>query len=792
MKRYLLNCQMTMMLLALAAATPGALSARDQDPGLPGWTEWPEDFEPELPRASRAVLTVGPEGNCTHTTLQAALAAAADGDEIRLRTAAYTPPFSGGFQIWSKGLTIRGGYPDCNPGSTPTQRSVLDGNNGGLVLDILYSAPMGGAFRHVVLENLIIENGAGTDPLLSGGALVEGRPGRLRVDFINVEIADNSRSGANNHGGGLHIRTTGDRDGTQPFVTLDNASSLLNNTATGDGGGVYCESSHDTDGATLLRMGTTLVFGNQATNGGGLALNGCRNVFLYNGGPTFLFIPTGGFVLNQASGSGGAFHVDNGGQASLRAMAFSGFGNASEAALLQGNDANFGGAATVRGAGSQLVVEDAYVIGNSAVLFNGAFSVDTGAELIVRRADFTLGCQPPSAAGGVLTRPPCSVIEANEAARVGAIGATTGAQVSISRTYIRNNTETTAEQAAAIRATGVATFPRTAVNVESSLIVGNQGDQALKVSGIADLDLRYSTLADNAGRAALIDAPGGQTANLRLLSSIVLSDLANNMVASSGAGVRNVISDCVLGLHEPSATGITSASQWYLQQDPRFIDPPGGDYRLDPLSPAIDFCDGFFPPSGPDLNGGPRGVVWNGPTTIPNYALGPYDLGAFEMSFSPQPTDIEIEIISDNLFINADQSSLAKQVVVRNVGPNIAFAEIDLFDQFTPGFVTSRFWQCQVAAGPAWCSVWFGLGDFNLWVGPLMPGEVALIGATADLVNPNVDQEFLYIAGANESVHNIDTNPSNNIAEVSFRTGIFADGFEAPAGFLGPLGAGED
>ena len=131
--------------------------------------------------------------------------------------------------------------------------------------------------------------------------MVEGRPGRLAVNFRNVQISNNNRTGTADDGAGLRVLSTGDVDGSGAFVTLDNDSIVSSNTTAGDGGGVYCRSTFDDGTLTMLRMGTTLVFDNEAENGGGVAVDGCQNVFLYNGGPVVLIFPTGGIVGNTAN-----------------------------------------------------------------------------------------------------------------------------------------------------------------------------------------------------------------------------------------------------------------------------------------------------------------------------------------------------------------------------------------------------------------------------------------------------------------------------------------------------------
>ena len=217
------------------------------------------------------------------------------------------------------------------------------------------------------------------------------------MNFRNVQISNNNRTGTADDGAGLRVLSTGDVDGSGAFVTLDNDSIVSSNTTAGDGGGVYCRSTFDDGFVTMLRMGTTLVFDNEAENGGGVAVDGCQNVFLYNGGPVVFIFPAGGILGNTANLSGGGLFLNNDAEVTLRATEFNGFGDPSEAALLAGNTADFGGGADVIG-GSSLVLEDTYVDGNTGTLFDGGIGVGSESELIVRRNSASVNARTRSPA----------------------------------------------------------------------------------------------------------------------------------------------------------------------------------------------------------------------------------------------------------------------------------------------------------------------------------------------------------------------------------------------------------
>ncbi len=723
-----------------------------------------------VPRGGAVVRTVGPDAACDFSNLQTAIDSSNDDDVLRVMSGTYT----GGFEIASKALSVIGGFPDCIS-TTPTGRSTLDQQGGGLVLDIFYQAAVGGPIRQVNIENMDIRNGGGVG-FFSGGVVVEGRPGRLAVNFRNVQISNNDRTGTADNGAGLRVLSTGDADGSGAFVTLDNDSIVSSNTTAGDGGGVYCRSTFDDGTLTMLRMGTTLVFDNEAENGGGVAVDGCQNVFLYNGGPVVLIFPAGGIVGNTANLSGGGLFLDNAAEVTMRATEFNGFGDPSEAALLAGNTADFGGGAEVIG-GSSLVLEDTYVDGNTGTLFDGGISVGDESELIVRRNSANDECPDPVTGGGVLSRPPCSVIEDNFSQNVGGIGATTGALVDISRTIFRRNEASAADGVSALRATGVATFRITDVRAEGVLIHDNIGDRAIEVQGITFMSLLYSTVVDNSNDVLLVTAPSGQQAILEVYSSILRAADGASVLTEEGDGEQESIAICVITNRNVADTGFDLDSDYSQINGPLFRDPANGDFRLGLRSPAIDYCTSANGTQFAGLEGGSRGTVWSGPQpdSNPAGASGDYDLGAYETPFEIQNTDVAVESTAPARFVSGGSFTL--ELELTNQGANTAFGDISVIDDFTTGAVVNQQWTCTPPAGVT-CSPSSGSGDMTTAISDLEPGQSVMFEVTAAPSNPATDQEFEYIIIATESSFNLDTNVSNNEVMVEIRTGLFADGFE--------------
>jgi hypothetical protein len=723
-----------------------------------------------------AIRYAGP--GCPFASIQAAVNASGDGDTVRVVTGSYNERVS----ILSKGINLIGGFASCSA-LAPDGRSTINRAGTGLGMDIFYPAATTDPQRTVNVENFVIRGGGGSG-FDSGGALVEGRPGKLAVNFRNVQISDNQRadSGAGGSGAGLRIVTTGDFAGSAAaMTTLDNDSTVIRNTSGGDGGGVHCLSTHDAGGVTLLRMGTTLVFDNEAVNGGGIAVDGCKNVFLYNGGPVILIFPAGGILGNSAIDTGGAIAVRNGGDVWMRATEFAGFGDADEAALISANSASIGGAADVRDPGSRLRVEDAYVLDNSASQ-GAAFNVTLEGALEVFRRAGTAACDPIVSGGGVLSRPPCSVIDGNEAsAGGGALNIVGPSSADISRSLIRNNTAGgSGGNVVRIANPSIYSGPNTEVRIEGSVIHDNSGSFVFDVAHNADLLVSHSTVADNPNTLVRVVAADDRFARARFQSSIIDTGTAF-MSSLAGSGQTLFELDCMIGNVASGDTGATNIP-FYSQIDPEFVDQDGRDYRLQATSPAIDYCDEFNPSLFPDLNGNPRGVAWTGPpTTVPPTSVngGLVDLGAYEIPFEVTTTDLALRTEppgQSSLFVdNGEQIRLT--LVVQNQSSNIAYGQIELTGELGLDPVFGHVWSCAPPPGVT-CSPASGSGNISTTISRVAPGDQVFFFVEADPLQPNQDQEFEYSAIVTESQFNVDSNRSNNTLLLEIRSGLFADGFE--------------
>lgn len=588
-----------------------------------------------VPSGTQAVdITVGPMGaGCDYSDLQTAINQASDGDVIRLASGLDHTNKMYTIYLAGPSFTIRGGYSDCDASSTPSGRTTINvAASPTPVFDIWFSGD--GPFRQINLENLVIKGSYGSQ---GAGLVVEGRAGQLQVRLRNVEVSNNHRTGGvSAHGGGVRMITTGDALSSDPLVSIDNASIIASNTAEGDGGGIYCHSNHDNGVNTLLRVGSTPIMNNKARNGGGIAVHGCRNVFLHSGERMILILPTGGIMLNEATGNGGGIYVSNGGEVFLGPGSAGGLGTPDHAALLIGNSADdSGGGALVIDSGSILHLEDTFIMNNTAGDSGGGLRVVEGGQVQVRRKAGTLACEPVESGSGTLIRPPCSVMENNSAGYGGGVSITGAGQVNISRTFIHNNqTDSGAEgEFARVANASNDSGPASTLRIHSSLITGHNGVLHF-IGDSAEVDLRWSTIADNTG-GAVAQLLSGQSKTAKVYTRGMVIDHDTDLFLLQGTGNNVASGFCVVT--NQSTNGYTEKTA-VSQIDPGLSNPGAGDFHLASNSPAIDVCtDSHSASLYPDLDGNTRGLEWTGPEPIrpPNrFSNGFFDLGAYEASWA--------------------------------------------------------------------------------------------------------------------------------------------------------------
>lgn len=537
------------------------------------------------------VTYVGSGPNCDTADLGSALSNAASGSEIRLQN----ETFNGNFGISSKDLVVIGGFEDCTA-STPTFSSTLDGtgNGGNTVLDIFDAQNSGGSWT-VELENLNIVNGNESSVFERGGGL------HVEDDFwvILTDVAIRNNQSATDGGG---IQVTGNA-GTSLFIFGD---TIIDNNSAGDGGGIACIGPQDQLGVII---DSASIFSNSAARGGGIFSENCL-VASHAGG----FFQ--GIFNNEATASGGGIAALGGSEIALIG-ASPGFlvnGDPDTAALVAGNSSDSRGGGVWLLEGSTLDAIDARIVNNTAVR-GGGVDVGSDSTFTMTRSNNGSDCNAFQA-GDALAR--CSSIEDNFADFVGGALATgNSSTATITQTFISGNS-------AGLNAS-IAELTAGTVSMEGNVIRDNPGNQLFRQFAGSELELAWSTVADNTpdtGTPPLVEirASSGVAAITRLFSTIFWNAGRDVLeIDTSGGSAFDLTADCLVS-HELGSIGSASRS---IVADPMFDDPANDDYHIAHNSPAVDLCDDANAPAEEDLDDQPRGFVTDDPAT-------PFDVGADE------------------------------------------------------------------------------------------------------------------------------------------------------------------
>ncbi|MBN8482184.1 MAG: hypothetical protein J0L88_11410 [Xanthomonadales bacterium] len=564
---------------------------------------------------SAATFTVGPGGDCTHPTLQAALDSAAansGADEVRIvRTATWT-----GIQVstdTNQDVTIVGGWTACSS-QQPTGKTTLDGT-GGQARSVVALRGNG----NFTLRNLEITGGdqAGDDD--GGGVHFQGG-GILRIE--DSEIAGNEAE----DGGGIYAQGTT----TTAELIIGANVSIAFNVARRNGGGVVAQNLE----MTMIAPGSVLWFNTAGGRGGGLLVaSGDFPSYAYIGSSGIG--DTGPVYSNQAAIGGGIAVV--GGENSGRRAQVQVFSITSAAPVrIRGNSAS------QRGGGIDLQPDGDVFSGNAdaiATLRHAALEENTapvGAainlsydnfgpidiDVIGGRVDFNLD------GAGVPLHP---------AAAACPFGAPCG--------FIRNNSTGNTTGAVVHQSNG-AYFHGSRIAIE-----GNQGGWLMYVSGghFHDLKLDNSLIAGNTVQNALIrDDQNFGAYEWRLVVLDYLTITGNTIGAN---GVLSINEDMLFtrslidqpgkalfatdvgstgGIHdiEYVIANTTTAPGGTTLAAPRFVDPANGDYMPRAGSRAVDYA--------PPLAAYPVDLYSHTRTidlpVKPN-ALGASDVGALEREY---------------------------------------------------------------------------------------------------------------------------------------------------------------
>ncbi len=541
---------------------------------------------------SADTFRVGSDPACTHSSIQAAIeAAAANGvavDEIWIATnQAYTAQ---ALSVIGHALNLRGGFADCEaplPGQTPT---LIDGSgNGGLpALDV---DNRGGEQRTVQLVNLDL---VGSDVGPGDGGVLRAR-GWLQMYGQSVTL----RGGQAMRGGGIYI--AGDAAGATAALQIGGASgspSRIEGNQASDGGGIYC----DNHAFVPITPGVRVAL-NTATRGGGAFAHGSCQLQSQAGGED-----AGqalGIVANHALQDGGGAYADAG--ASLGSARYlAQHASPQIADNIAGRD---GGGVYVTGAGTFFSGSDMQlrrnIAGNTETGRGGGLYVGSSASAYLNNQNDEIQC-------GVVD--PCVEFAANRAGANGNGGSgggfhVNGGSLSMARARLHGNQ-------AANGAAGVVGGFQAQAFLRSNLITGHASPgSTLVAEGSAELVLVGSTMGSDTSSAAMITV---SFATARLETSVVHSAGSTALVLDGPATVQT---RCVLSHSNFDPAGDVRVG------DPDFLNAAAGNFRLGPGSDALDACNGnSFIPDETDFAEMPRGVDL---ADVPDLG-GFFDLGAYE------------------------------------------------------------------------------------------------------------------------------------------------------------------
>ncbi len=563
-------------------------------------------------------VTVGNDTACDYkigdTKIQDAINAAHK--EIRIAQGVYQE----NVVLFGKFLKLLGGYETCtdaqnnNIGPYHAQIVPITGSNKPSI-KITHDS----ARNQIQMRNLTLKNGEG-----GGLAIVDAD---LSLIMENVTITQNTGE----NGGGISIiNSTSD-------IYAKNLH-IFENTADVVGGGLYCSGSNNN--IILEREGNPIVGirSNQARNGGGAYIaDGCHFTS-YIGGITDIGLAGIGSGINgnMAIQDGGGIYAASGAKVYLNGNQYCAefnnelfcYGNNTDSVQFLANHADsdenevgYGGGIYATGIDTAIYANNVLIDKNTARRGGGVYVTDNASFQTQTTFNNGIGGQ----ANGCWKPGRCNLFIGNKASSTTGVGyggafyASSGGQLSVSRTHIEYNR---ANYGAAFHVQDSGSH----LSLEGAYITlnGLSSDTTfldrypVRILHGASGRIDYSTLADNNAVAASVQ---NYQSSLEIYSSII-HDQSN---AISLVAISPVLSasDCLIVNSFGNINDSTS-----LEADPKFIDRENNDFHLNAtLSPAVDYCDETFAQhTSQDTDREDRG--WDDYVATNTY--GPFDVGADE------------------------------------------------------------------------------------------------------------------------------------------------------------------
>ncbi|UXI67009.1 hypothetical protein [Tahibacter amnicola] len=564
---------------------------------------------------SAAIYSVGPSGtpgSCTHTTIQAAVNAAAANpgpDEIFVSTNGVNGYANQAITIVNQPLTLIGGFSDCFP-LAPTGMTRLNGS-GGAAAPVIFIQSTGDNTVDVQLERFEILNGDNTTGFTYGGGI--SIQARGQVSATHLRVAGNRAY----YGAGIAV--VGDLGEQATRLTIgdhvlveDNLTAGTN--GGGSGGGIYVNSA-------ALRLGgvNTVVRRNSASSGGGVAIGG--------NSPTqrsSLVLQSGGegadrvIANNTASYAGGGLLVGAYSTATLFTT------DPARPVSISGNSADYGGGIWAYGPETQVTMWEGRLHDNTARQAGGGITADRGAEV----AFYPLSAgNAPQGAVACTASAYCNRLTDNRAgdsfAWLGAVALMKNSEATVETKLILHSTVIAGNVGYTLFADGCDAPPTpcglpSSIRITNSLIAPNFDAESLLgvYQGGTLFRCDLCTIASNGVNG---DDPFIESSSRVELSRSILWQPGRDIIG--GSFTPQVQAQSLL-LHDAS----DFAGQSHVRVgDPHFIAQGAGDFRLAITSPALDSASAAAAPAF-DLDGHLRNVDQPGLTN----QQGPLDLGAFE------------------------------------------------------------------------------------------------------------------------------------------------------------------
>jgi parallel beta-helix repeat protein len=598
--------------------------------------------------ANSGTLYVAPDGHCggakpCYSTIQDAVNAAVNGDEIRVATGTYSQVSTGKgitavVRIVDKKITLTGGYTTANwntsnPTANPT---VIDPNDAGIGIYINYQADIG--VGNIIVNGFSITNGnatdagAGTD---SGGGIYIDHTTHVHVTVQNCKIYENVAEDGN--GGGIWSTRSDvlkiennevrDNDGSGVVVTYGDNTVIVGNVIK-DNAGDGVEIISDLGGKTDVRnnevtgnQGTGInlntIIGGSLTNnisndnhdtygGGGLEVTGAINDFLISGN-TFKgnsALQGGGIDISGSkaqitnnliegnfttptSNGGGGLYVNAGATGAYVLV----FGNQ----IYSNTTTNQGGGMLILG---EVDVTGNTITGNSA--FSGGGMIATAKGKI---SNNLFSGNTAQSGGGLLTVNATELIlERNQVIDNHATNGDGGGMKLWGGFYIDVFLDGNQVISNTASKKGGGIYLECPPNNEEPIDISNTvlaDNLAATGSGlystVCELNLAYNTVSSNRdswgdGIGFYLRDPAGSDAAYAIENTIMVKQTVGVYVESGTAALEATFwgSDTWANDADTGGAGTINLGTKSYQGDPSFVDPENDDYHITENSPVID------------------------------------------------------------------------------------------------------------------------------------------------------------------------------------------------------------